>query len=143
MDGWYNEGKRTDYSKTPDKKSKFSRLLGDRNLVLNTGASINEMKEVFRELPFENEELNMYTNYAPKLNLTTYNISENCFLVINSEIETERGLDNNIHFIPFIKGEDVYYEDNAAVGSIFDNVLRLVPKTEDYRLFRFKLAFKI
>jgi hypothetical protein len=105
--------------------------------------SLKDMAKTYNDYKFYSEELNLYCNYAPLINLETYGIKESCFLVINSEIETENVLSNFLHLIPFIKGQDTYYEDKDVIGSIFENVVRLTPKTEDYKLFRFKLAYKV
>lgn len=140
---WKQTSNRIDYSADPAKKSKFSEQIKGVTSFSRSKGSLKDMAQVYNDYKFESDELNLYCNYAPLLNLETYGIKESCFLVINSEIETENVLNNYIHLIPFIKGQDTYYEDKDVIGSIFENVVRLTPKTEEYKLFRFKLAYKV
>ena len=140
---WKQTSNRHDYSADSITKAKFLNLIKGTLGVSRSKGSLKDMAKIYNDYKFTSDELNLYCNYAPLLNLETYGIKESCFLVINSELETERGLDNFIHLIPFVKNEDTYYEDNNVIGSVFDNIVRLLPKTEDYKLFRFKLAYKV
>lgn len=140
---WKQTSNRIDFSTDPIKKEKLLDQIKGSVSVSRSKGSIKDMAKVYNDYNFESEELNLYCNYAPLLNLETYGIKESCFIVLNSEMETDNGLNNFIHLIPFIKGQDTYYEDNNVIGSIFGNVVRLIPKTENYELFRFKLAYKV
>lgn len=88
-------------------------------------------------------ELNLYTTYSPFINLDNYGITEEStnLLLLITEMESSRGIVNNMHLIKVQK--DLQYKDDN-IQLVIDpegKTLYSRPITEDYILYYIKHAY--
>lgn len=145
-EGWASVADRADMN-----QNQLQRMI-ERGTFMKGTPTIQEMAEVYNSFNIPSDELNLYTCYSNTLNLSSYGVHPEdnlkICLLLNTEIETDNFLRNHSHLLEITKAEYfsnevVRYEDKYVKGSIINKVLRLYPKTEDYNIFRIKLAYLI